>query len=209
MTFSLSLRGSDNDGLTSLDRRGWSTMTHSMRSITGPPVLCWSTFSRHRPASLALVCTAEMAADAPPFSAIAFNRASSLSPMSRSTVSTHCSAASARSSATRARTDGKHDRFWRCPPMMNLCSRPLVPPQARLCPWPARERTPLVSHHSYDVLPSKGSYRGCSGRAPHSRDALTHSANPVGNQRVLPLRPAARRSLRLARMLLSALGHAP
>src|SRR5215467_6510963 len=43
------------------------------------PVLCWSSFSRHMPASLALAVRALTAAAAPPFSDIALARAASAS----------------------------------------------------------------------------------------------------------------------------------
>src|SRR6516225_12265955 len=52
----------------------------------GLPVLCWSTFSRHMPASFAFAVRALTAAAAPPFSDIALARAASASAIKLSIV---------------------------------------------------------------------------------------------------------------------------
>ena len=54
--------------------------------VDGLPVLCWSSFSRHMPASLAFAVRALTAAAAPPFSDIALARAASASAIKLSIV---------------------------------------------------------------------------------------------------------------------------
>ena len=70
-------------------------MTRSIRSYWTEPVLCWSIFSRHIPASLAFAIRALTAAAEPPFSDIAFVQAASASAIKLSIVTFALAAASA------------------------------------------------------------------------------------------------------------------